>query len=187
MGLDFRPERTRVTVGNVEIGGAKVVVMAGPCAVENEKQLIEWENEFNTTIGSMDLEKYPYAKRIKDRYKDYYEKREWITACIIHPELNIPRTTNLIEGWNSTTIEMRISSIRGFKKEEYARNYINAIILKYRFHKFTDCKKKFKELNGKSPLEISQPLNNLNFDFRTNNWIPFCKKLNQKFKKQPPK
>lgn len=40
-GLDFRPERTRVTVGDVEIGGAKVVVMAGPCAVENEKQLME--------------------------------------------------------------------------------------------------------------------------------------------------
>lgn len=154
---------------------------------ENEIQLIEWEDRLNTAIASMNLEKYPYAKRIRDRYKDYYEKREWITACIIHPELNIPRTTNLIEGWHSTTIELRISSIRGFKKEEHARNYINAIILKYRFHKFTDCKNKFKQLNGKSPLEIAQPLNNFGFDFNTNNWMPFCKKLKQKFKKQPPK
>lgn len=155
--------------------------------VENEKQLIEWEDQLNRTIGYMDLKNYPYAKRIRDRYQDYYEKREWITACIINEKLKIPRTTNLIEGWNSTTIEMRISSIRGFKKEEYARNYINAIILKYRFHKFTDCKKKFKFLNGKSPLEISQPLNNLSFNFHANNWIHFCKKLNEKFIKQPPK
>lgn len=145
--------------------------------VKNEQQLIEWEDDLNSTIGSMDLKNYPYAKRIKDRYNDYYEKKGWITACIIHAELNIPRTTNLIEGWNSTTIELRIASIRGFKKEKYARNYINAIILKYRFHKFTDCKNKFKDLNGKSPLEIANPLNPLNFNSHSNNWILFCKSL----------
>ena len=101
----------------------------------------------------------------------------------MHPELDIPRTTNLIEGWNSTTMELRISSIRGFKKEKYARNYINAIILKYRFHTFKDCKTKFKKLNGKSPLEIAQPLNSLGFNFHTDDWIPFCKNLKEKFKK----
>ena len=130
------------------------------------------QNEFHDLEGNEDNKKVYY-----------YEKREQITASILHPELDIPRTTNLIEGWNSTMMELRISSIRGFKKEKYARNYINAIILKYRFHKFKDCKKKFKILNGKSPLEIAKPLNTLDRDFEHGNWITFCKNLKRKFKK----
>lgn len=148
-----------------------------------EKELAEWENNLNERIALMNLKNYPYAKKIKVRYLDYYEKREQITASILHPELDIPRTTNLIEGWNSTTMELRISSIRGFKKEKNARNYINAIILKYRFHKFKDCKEKFKNLNGKSPLEITKPLNTFRFNFDPNDWIVFCKNLRRKFKK----
>ena len=37
----FKPENTIVRVGNVEIGGDKLAMMAGPCSVENEKQIIE--------------------------------------------------------------------------------------------------------------------------------------------------
>lgn len=144
--------------------------------VRDEKELAAWEDNFNIRISLMDLKKYPYRKRIEDRYRDYYEKREWITSSILHPELDIPRTTNLIEGWNSTTMELRISSIRGFKKEKNARNYINAIILKYRFHKFKDCKRKFKHLNGKSPLEVARP-NFSGFDSENPDWISFCRNL----------
>ena len=149
--------------------------------VHGEQELAEWENILNERISLMNLKNYPYAKRIKDRYRDYYEKREQITASILNPGLDIPRTTNLIEGFNSTTIELRISSIRGFKKEKHARNYINAIILKYRFHKFKDCKTKFKMLNGKSPLEIAKPLNIFGFNFHANDWIIFCKKMKPNF------
>ncbi len=35
----FRPEGTIVKAGKVEIGGNKVVVMAGPCSVENKDQI----------------------------------------------------------------------------------------------------------------------------------------------------
>jgi 3-deoxy-7-phosphoheptulonate synthase len=39
-GRNFRPEGTRVKFSNgVEIGGPKVVVMAGPCSVESREQL----------------------------------------------------------------------------------------------------------------------------------------------------
>ena len=38
---EFKSENTVVKVGNVEIGDNKVVVMAGPCSVENEEQIIE--------------------------------------------------------------------------------------------------------------------------------------------------
>ncbi|MBI4168664.1 MAG: 3-deoxy-7-phosphoheptulonate synthase [Acidobacteria bacterium] len=38
-GRVFRPEDTVIRMGDVAIGGREVVVMAGPCAVESEKQL----------------------------------------------------------------------------------------------------------------------------------------------------
>ncbi|MCX8126545.1 MAG: 3-deoxy-7-phosphoheptulonate synthase [Dehalococcoidia bacterium] len=37
---EFRPQDSMVTVGGVEIGGKRVVVMAGPCAVESEEQMV---------------------------------------------------------------------------------------------------------------------------------------------------
>ena len=38
---EFKSEDTVVRVGRVEIGGQRVAVMAGPCAVENEERLME--------------------------------------------------------------------------------------------------------------------------------------------------
>ncbi|HID95307.1 MAG TPA: 3-deoxy-7-phosphoheptulonate synthase [Candidatus Latescibacteria bacterium] len=37
---EFHPERTVIKVGDVEIGGEQVVVMAGPCSVESRDQLL---------------------------------------------------------------------------------------------------------------------------------------------------
>ena len=38
---EFKTEDTLVSVGGVEVGGKRVVVMAGPCAVESKEQLME--------------------------------------------------------------------------------------------------------------------------------------------------
>lgn len=38
---EFKPENSIVTVGDVDIGSERFVVMAGPCAVESEAQVIE--------------------------------------------------------------------------------------------------------------------------------------------------
>jgi len=38
-GRTFKPEDTVIRIGDVQIGGREVVMMAGPCAVESEKQL----------------------------------------------------------------------------------------------------------------------------------------------------
>jgi 3-deoxy-7-phosphoheptulonate synthase len=38
---EFKKERTRVRTNGVEVGGSEFVVMAGPCSVENEKQIME--------------------------------------------------------------------------------------------------------------------------------------------------
>ena len=38
---EFKTENSLVSIGGVEVGGKRVVVMAGPCAIENEGQLME--------------------------------------------------------------------------------------------------------------------------------------------------
>ncbi|HUY15055.1 MAG TPA: N-acetylneuraminate synthase family protein, partial [Terriglobia bacterium] len=38
---EFKQGRSRIRVKDVEIGGDEFVVMAGPCSVENEKQILE--------------------------------------------------------------------------------------------------------------------------------------------------
>src|SRR5215831_1796448 len=37
----FRPEGTTVKIGDIEIGGPHIVVMAGPCSVESREQIEE--------------------------------------------------------------------------------------------------------------------------------------------------
>src|SRR5512142_431586 len=38
---EFQSERSRIRVNGVEIGGPEFVVMAGPCSVESERQIME--------------------------------------------------------------------------------------------------------------------------------------------------
>ncbi|MDM7999605.1 MAG: 3-deoxy-7-phosphoheptulonate synthase [Dehalococcoidia bacterium] len=38
---EFKPKDTIVSVDGVDIGGKRIVIMAGPCAVESEKQLMD--------------------------------------------------------------------------------------------------------------------------------------------------
>lgn len=41
VGREFHPDKSVISVGGVDIGGDKIVVMAGPCSVENEEQTIQ--------------------------------------------------------------------------------------------------------------------------------------------------
>lgn len=41
VGKDFHPDKTIIKVGGVNIGGDKIVIMAGPCSVESEEQTLE--------------------------------------------------------------------------------------------------------------------------------------------------
>src|SRR6266852_4811704 len=38
---EFRPAKTEISVAGTTIGGSEFVVMAGPCSVENERQILE--------------------------------------------------------------------------------------------------------------------------------------------------
>jgi len=70
--------------------------------------------------------------------------------------LKCPVTTNMIEGFNSH-LEERLKHINSFQSFAHAKLWLNAYVLKRRTTKLTDCRGKFKKLNGKRPLEIERP------------------------------
>lgn len=123
--------------------------------------------DYETALRRIEsLNKYFWPKRQKMNFPkeqirlvrklltDFRDNQEYLLNYLKYPHLNIPSTTNLLEGFNSQ-LELRLSSIRGFETIETAKNYVNAWIVKRRFTKFTDCRGKFKKLNGKSPLECA--------------------------------
>jgi transposase-like protein len=65
---------------------------------------------------------------------------------------NTPRTTNLIESFNSH-LQGRLKTIKGFKSFKGANLWLNAYFVKRRLKPFTDCTKQFKKLNGRCSLQ----------------------------------
>ena len=154
--------------------------------------LIDFQNIVDSIIFAGDyrtaririasLEKYFWPKRfamreyfpkehiriVKKLFSDFKDHKEYLLNYLKYPRLNIPRTTNLIEGYNSQ-LELRLASIKGFETFKTARNYINVWIIKRRFSKFSDCKNHFKKLNGKTPLECAgADISNIR------DWIKWC-------------
>lgn len=69
-------------------------------------------------------------------------------------EKSIPRTTNLIECFNSH-LEGRLKSIKGFESIHHAKLWFNAYFIKRRLKPFTDCGGQFRKLNGQSSLQVA--------------------------------
>lgn len=49
----FHPEDTVITVGNTQIGGGTLTLMAGPCSVETEAQIIEVAKDVKASGATM--------------------------------------------------------------------------------------------------------------------------------------
>lgn len=79
---------------------------------------------------------------------NYVKAKTWFRA-------KCPKTTNMIESYNSQ-IQGRLETIQGFKSFQTAERWLSAWILKRRLTPFTDCKGKFKKLNGKYSLELTR-------------------------------
>lgn len=107
-------------------------------------------------------------KKLFSLYRDYRHDPVWVqtltTIQRYKPELTAyrgihqaPVTTNIIEGFNSH-LEARLFPLRSFQSLSYAKLWLNGYILKRRFTKFTDCKGKFRSLNGKTGIEKTKKL-----------------------------
>jgi transposase-like protein len=93
---------------------------------------------------------YKHDPRCVGVLVDIQKRLPQLTAYMYQP--HIPRTTNLIESYNSH-LEGRLKTIKGFESFTHADNWLNAYFLKRRLQKFTDCTKQFRSLNGTCSLE----------------------------------
>lgn len=66
-----------------------------------------------------------------------------------------PVTTNIIEGFNSH-LETRLQKLCSFQSVSHAKLWMNGYILKRRFTVYTDCRGKFRSLNGKSGVQLTK-------------------------------
>lgn len=63
-----------------------------------------------------------------------------------------PRTTNLIESYNKQ-LNGRLKTIQGFQSFQSAERWLSAWIVRRRLTPFTDCRGRFRRLNGTCSLE----------------------------------
>ncbi len=83
---------------------------------------------------------------ILKRYDELFAYDKRIQHC--------PRTTNIIESYNSH-LNGRLKTIKGFQSFQSASRWLNAWMIRRRTKPFTDCDDPFKHLNGKCPLQMS--------------------------------
>jgi len=111
---------------------------------ENLERHIRWRAPRHTD----DQLKIATLKRIFDHAEEltnYVKAKKWFKA-------KCPKTTNLIESYNSQ-IQGRLDTIQGFESFKTAERWLSAWILRRRMTPLTDCKGKFKKLNGTYSLE----------------------------------
>jgi len=85
---------------------------------------------------------------------DIAVRREDLFAYVKVP--NCPKSTNLIELYNSHA-NSRLNAIKGFKSFKSAKLFLNGLIIRRRTKPLTDCRAKFRHLNGKASLSLTAP------------------------------
>ncbi len=66
-----------------------------------------------------------------------------------------PVTSNIIEGLNSH-LEARLQKLCSFQSVAHAKLWMNGYVLKRRYTIYTDCRGKFRSLNGKSGVQLTK-------------------------------
>lgn len=90
-------------------------------------------------------DKYPKLFDFFDRHLD--------KLLTHHGCPSIKKTNNIAENINRQFMR-RLKTIESFQRLSYAENYLNLYKNYLRFKPYTDCRKKNKFKNGKSPLEV---------------------------------
>lgn len=133
--------------------------------VRSDKTYREFMTKIETVLAGK-LADSTLTQKLFNLYQDYREDPVAVTVLTniqkYLPELTgyrgIPRspvTSNMIEGLNSH-LETRLFGLRSFQSVTHARLWFNGYVLKRRLTKFTDCRGKFRSLNGKCGAELTK-------------------------------
>jgi len=121
---EFHPQSSIVNVNGVEIGGKKVVIMAGPCAVENEQQLMETAKAVKS-FGASVVRGGAYKPRTSPFSFQGLEKKALKMLAKTKSDLGIPVITEVVDIQNIEIIAKHVDIL-----QVGARNMQNFALLK---------------------------------------------------------
>jgi 3-deoxy-7-phosphoheptulonate synthase len=121
---EFHPQNTIVNVNGVEIGGKRLVIMAGPCAVESEQQLMETAKAVQS-LGASIVRGGAYKPRTSPFSFQGLEKKALKILAKVKSDLGIPVITEVVDIQNIEIIAKHADIL-----QVGARNMQNFALLK---------------------------------------------------------
>ncbi|ACF12786.1 phospho-2-dehydro-3-deoxyheptonate aldolase [Chloroherpeton thalassium ATCC 35110] len=136
VGREVKPENTIVRIGDVEIGGKEIQIMAGPCAVESREQIYEVAESISVAGvkilrgGAFKPRTSPYSfqgLKIKglELLKEAAEKYGMLVITEVKDTENLPAVAE-----HSDILQIGARNMQNFALLEAAAKYKNPILLK---------------------------------------------------------
>lgn len=101
-----------------------------------------------------DQNQFRITETLNELIDKFLKNFEVLTMYLQYPKGYVPCTSNVVEGMNSQ-LKSRLKPMCMFQSIVSAENYLKLWCLKRRFQRFTDCKRPYRHLNGRAPLEIA--------------------------------
>jgi 3-deoxy-7-phosphoheptulonate synthase len=121
---EFHPQSSIVNVNGVEIGGKRIVIMAGPCAVESEEQLMETAKAVKR-LGASIIRGGAFKPRTSPFSFQGLEKKALKMLAKVKSDLGIPVITEVVDIQNIEIIAKHVDIL-----QVGARNMQNFALLK---------------------------------------------------------
>jgi 3-deoxy-7-phosphoheptulonate synthase len=121
---EFHPQSSIVNVNGVEIGGKRIVIMAGPCAVESEQQLMETAKAVKS-FGASIIRGGAFKPRTSPFSFQGLEKKALKMLARVKSDLGIPVITEVLDIQNIEVIAKHADIL-----QVGARNMQNFALLK---------------------------------------------------------
>ncbi|MFH1484987.1 MAG: 3-deoxy-7-phosphoheptulonate synthase, partial [Chloroflexota bacterium] len=93
---EFRQQTSVVNISGIEIGGNRLVVMAGPCAVESEKQILETARAV-TALGAVVVRGGAYKPRTSPFSFQGLKEKGLSMLARVREELGVPIITEVTD------------------------------------------------------------------------------------------
>ena len=121
---EFHPRPSKINASGVEIGGKRVIIMAGPCAVESEKQLMETAKAVKE-LGATFVRGGAFKPRTSPFSFQGLEKDALKMLAKVKSDLGIPVITEIVDIQNIGLIAKHADIL-----QVGARNMQNFALLK---------------------------------------------------------